>query len=189
MGPSVFTPSSLVCGRTRSPDADVQCICSALIVFNNTRGFNNWKGSLVFLKRRMEGCSVLALLLLLCDAWVCLRGGNTPFLLPSSSLSLSPYLVSLSPTHCSPTPPPPLPTGNAELISADAVVTEAGCEIRSPGVAAQQGCQFPWLIVRERKVVCSHVRLCVYICGWVCTPIWIRMGLLYCSPFIHLIKC
>ncbi|KAM9335590.1 carbohydrate sulfotransferase 12-like [Symphorus nematophorus] len=34
----------------------------------------------------------------------------------------------------------PLPAGTAELISADAVVTEAGCEIRTPGVAAQQAC-------------------------------------------------
>lgn len=39
-------------------------------------------------------------------------------------------------------PQPPLPYGKAELISADAVVTEAGCEIRTPGEAAQQGCQF-----------------------------------------------
>ena len=34
----------------------------------------------------------------------------------------------------------PLPASNAELISADAVVTEAGCEIRTPGEASQQGC-------------------------------------------------
>lgn len=56
---------------------------------------------------------------------------------PHLFLFLSPYLVPPCLTHRS--GPSPLPAGNAELIIADAVVTYAACEIRTPGIEAQRG--------------------------------------------------
>lgn len=64
-----------------------------------------------------------------------------------SHLSLSLLLCFLS-VPPSPSLPHPLPPRwlQAELISADVTVTEAGCESRNPPrVAAQQGHQFSWL--------------------------------------------
>lgn len=124
-------------------------VSRALIVLNKIEPgetFNNSlkrKGKKVLFSWRGWGKDALSVLPLpLSDARVCVcQRRQHP-----SRLSLSFSLCVLAACVSQPPSSPLLPGGEAELISSDVLVTEAECDSWSPGVAAQQGHQFPWLV-------------------------------------------